>query len=185
MPWDDENVTEEIFEYDDNPYICPVCNSEDCVPAAYGVSGNDVLWIGEEPGDEEVVRGKPLVGSTGRLLESELKYLGLSLRSFRLCNLWLHPSNKNNDCLEYSVKKVLKEAKGKRLVVLVGSDTVKFFTGEKVSDWNGLLIESAMLDNPYIMAMVQPTTVWHGAIGEMRFALKRFAYYAKLEKINE
>lgn len=183
MPWDTmehEELESEVFDQ----YTCPICGSEDCVPPSYGVPGNDILWIGEEPGGEEIVRGKPFLGNTGRLLKSELQYLGLSLYGYRLCNLWIHPSNKNDDCFERSVKIVLNEAKGKRLVVLVGSDTVKFFTGQKVSEWNGLLVESPMLNNPYILAMVQPTTVWHGSIGEMKFALQRFKYYAELEKIN-
>ena len=183
MPWDDEDaVVEDVVESLDNPYLCPICNSEDCVPAYYGTADTDVLLVGEEPGREEIIHGKPFVGPTGKLLQAELKRYKLRLRSFRLCNLWIHPSNKNDDCFERSVKLVLKEAKGKRLVVLIGSDTVKYFTGEKVSKWNGLLVHSPLLNNPYVMAMVQPATAFRSSIGEMRFALERLAYYATLEE---
>lgn len=183
MPWNDEPLEEQkIFE--NNPYICPVCGSDDCVPPYYGTN-SDVLLIGEFPGEDEVVRGKPLVGPTGRLLESELRYLGLSLRSYRLCNLWQHPPNKNDKCLEHGAKVVLEEAKEKKLVVLIGSDTVKFFTGESVSEWNGLLVESAMLDNPYIMAMIQPASAFRSSLGEVRFGLKQFKYYVERIKQDE
>ena len=180
MPWTKEETknTDEIIV---DLYHCPVCNSEDCVPPNYEQS--DVLWIGEAPGEDEIKRGKPFVGPTGRLVQSELRYLGIPMYTFRMCNLWLHPppkdkkSDQYRECFEYSLKIVMNEAKDKKLVVLVGADTVKFFTGLKVSEWNGLLVKSTLLSNPYILAIVQPAEAFHGSCGEMRFGLKRFAHY--------
>jgi len=185
MPWTKEETitTDEIIV---DLYHCPICGSDDCVPPSYEQS--DVLWIGESPGEEEVKRGKPFVGPTGRLVQAELSYLGLPMYTFRMCNLWIHPPPNNkkseyyNDCFEYSVKIVMNEAKDKKLVVLVGAETVKFFTGLKVSDWNGLLVKSNLLSNPYILALVHPATAFKGSCGEMRFGLQRFAHY--MEEIN-
>lgn len=188
MPWNDVELEEpQIFE--DNPYLCPVCGSEDCVPPYFGTPDTPVLLVGEFPGEDEVIRGKPLVGPTGKLLEAEMKHLGLYLRSYRICNLWQHPPQKNKKdpnyekCLEHGAKIVLKEAKNKKLVVLIGSDTVKFFTGEGVSDWNGLLVNSVMLNNPYVLAMIQPASAFRSSLGEVRFGLERLKYY--IEKIKE
>jgi uracil-DNA glycosylase family 4 len=180
MPWEDSDTQQVIAE---NPFICPVCGSEDCVPPS-GDANSDVLFIGEFPGSEEIAHGKPFVGPTGRLLKEELRKLGLSLFGFRLCNLWQHEpikatkkDTKGKSCFEHGVKVVLEEAKNKRIVVLVGSDTVKYFANEHVSEWNGLLVQSDLLKNKYVLAMVQPATAFRSSIGEVRFALKRFKYY--------
>lgn len=189
MPWDtgigweDDSCgeTKEIIE--SNPFYCPHCGSDECVPPSGNVH-SDVLFIGEFPGEEELQSGKPFVGKTGRLLKEELRKIGLSLHNYRLCNLWQHePNKKNKECFERGVKICLEEAKGKRMVVLIGSDTVKYFTGKKVSEWNGLLIDSSVyLSNPYVMVMVQPATAYHGGVGETRFALQQFKKY--LEEQN-
>lgn len=187
MPWEKQ---EEIIATESeilDAFTCPICKNPDCVPPAYNPL-SEVLWIGEQPGRDEINYGKPFVGPTGKLLKGELAYLGYSLYTFRMCNLWLHPAPKNkkaehyNECFEHSVKIVLEEAKNRKFIVLVGSESVKFFTGQKVSEWNGLLVKSALLSNPYIMAMVQPATAFRKGCGEMRFALQRFAYY--MEMIN-
>lgn len=184
MPWDtvDEAEAKQITE--DNPYYCPVCHADDCVPPS-GDIYSDVLFIGDSPGDEEIAHGKPFVGPTGRLLKEELRKIELPLSNFRLCNMWQHLPRKitkkdesGKGCFDYGIKVVLKEALDKRLIVLVGSDTVKFFTGENVSEWNGLLVRSVILGKQAkIMAMVQPATAFHGGVGEIRFALRRFKHF--------
>jgi len=183
MSWeDDEEETKKILE--ENPFLCPICQSDNCVPPSGNIH-SDVLFIGEFPGEEELLAGKPFVGPTGRVLEAELRRLSsVSVRNFRLCNIWQHLPNKNKDCFERGIKICLQEAKDKRLVVLVGADTVKYFAGLKVSEWNGLLVQSAYLTNPYVLAMVQPAVAFHGGVGEVRFALQRFIYYLELEEQN-
>lgn len=160
-------------------YTCPICKSTDCVPAG-GKQHSKILLIGEFPGEDEVKSGKPFSGATGSVLRTELGKLGADLSQFRITNLWLHKPNHNEDCLKYSVEQVIKEAKNKEAILLIGSDTAKFFCGVKVSQWNGLEVKSNYLSAPIIMCCVQPATVFHGTIGELRFALKRFS-----ERIND
>ena len=94
-------------------------------------------------------------------------------------NLWRHPANDNLKCFEVGVKQCLEEAKNKRLIVLISSETVKYFTNKKVSEWNGLLVQSPMLNCEKILAMVQPATVFHQNIGEVKFSMQRLIYYLK------
>lgn len=155
-------------------YTCPICKNKDCVPAG-GKESSKILLIGEFPGEDEIVTGKPFSGATGGVLRTELAKLGVDLSRLRLSNLWLHLPNKNEDCLNYSIQQVIKEAKGKEAILLIGSDTVKYFTGKKVSQVNGLEVKSDYLSAPLIMALIQPATVFHGCVGELRFGLKRFA----------
>jgi uracil-DNA glycosylase family 4 len=154
-------------------YTCPICKSNDCVPAG-GNEKSKVLLIGEFPGTDEVRTGRPFTGATGGVLRTELAKLGIDLYGFRIANMWLHIPNHNEDCLNYSIQKVIKEAKGKQAILLIGSDTVKYFADKKVSKVNGLEITSPYLSAPIIMALVQPATVFHGCTGELQFGLKRF-----------
>lgn len=160
-------------------YTCPICKSTDCVPAG-GKQNSKILLIGEFPGEDEVKSGKPFSGATGNVLRMELAKLGVDLSRMRITNLWLHIPNHNEDCLKYSVEQVIKEAKGKEAILLIGSDAVKYFTSKKVSQVNGLEVKSDYLSAPIIYACIQPAIVFHNVIGELRFALKRFS-----ERIEE
>jgi len=160
-------------------YDCPVCKREDCVPAA-GLRDSPILLVAEFPGTEEIKYGKPLCGATGGVLKAELAYLGIDIKRLRVCNLWLHPPSKDKaldeKCLSYSAGKVIEEAKGRKAILLIGSDTVKYFTGMSVSKVSGLHVSSAYLSAPIIMAMPNPAEVFHGAgIGEVRLSIQKFA----------
>ena len=160
-------------------YDCPICKREDCVPTA-GLRDSPILLIGEKPGDDEVKYGKPFCGASGGVLKAELAYFGVDIKRLRICNLWLHEPSKDKaldeKCLAYSAGKVVEEAKGKKVILLIGSDAVKYFTGYSVSKVAGLHVTSSYLSAPVIMAMPNPAEVFHkGGIGEVRLSLQKFA----------
>ena len=106
------------------------------------------------------------------------------MKKLRITNLWLHAENKNKDCLEYGAKKVIEEAINKRVILLIGSDTVKYFCNESVEEWNGLIVPCNYFAGSKIMACIQPATVFHKeGVGELRFALSRFAELLREEKL--
>jgi len=51
-----------------NPFICPVCGNDNCVPPA-GNKDSKVAIIAEFPGHEETIKGRPMVGNMGDLLK--------------------------------------------------------------------------------------------------------------------
>jgi len=166
----------------DTIFECPICKADNCVPAR-GNKNSPVLIIGEFPGKEETKVGKPLVGPTGRLLASELlKCGGIDIKTFRLCNLWLHEPNGNKECFQYGINKVLEDCKDKKVILLLGSETVKFFCDVNVSDVSGLEVVSQYLSAPLVMASVNPAIAFKaGGIGEVRLSLQKFA--RRLEEI--
>lgn len=178
MPWDTETTSDTV-----DPFICSICKSDECVPPS-GDEDSLVLLIEEFPGSEEIIKGRPFIGRTGTIIRNELIRAGYQLSAFRIMNLWRHPPNKNEQCFELGVKECLKEAKNKKLVVLIGSETVKYFTGKNVSEWNGLLVTSPMLSCDKILAVVQPATVFHSSVGEMKYSMQRLVHYLK-EAENE
>lgn|SRR5574341_134184 len=157
---------------------CPSCGNVVCMPS--GHSG-DLLIIGEFPSDEEMLQGRPFASnrnfiSAGKILRKELELVGMSLSDHRVTNIWLHKPNNEDNCFQAGYNHVLSEAKGKKAILLVGSDTVSIFTSYKVSDVSGLQVNSPVLSAPLIMAMINPASAMvmgHG-IGEVRFAIKKW-----------
>jgi len=161
---------------------CPSCGERICPPSG---KSSDLLIIGEFPGREEMIQGRPFASnpnfmSAGKIFRKELERLGVSLQQFRVVNLWLHEPTKNENCFKAGYENVLDEAKGKKAILLVGSDTVETFTGYKVSDVSGLQVDSNVLSAPIIYAMVNPALASHRALGEVRFGIEKFV--KRLEK---
>lgn len=156
---------------------CPICGHNLVIPT--GPRDAKVLLIGERPGWEEIAASKPFVGATGDILRSELGRLEVDLWMLRLTNLWLHapPSDEEQyeKCLQFCLQQALVEIKGKKAILLIGSDTVSLFCDEKVSDVCGLVVKSNYIDRKVlVMACVNPAIAFHRAPGEMRLALKKF-----------
>lgn len=158
-------------------FTCSGCGRKDLV-LARGNRSSPIMIIGEFPGDDEIQQGKPFVGGAGRVLKSELGKQGFSLHSALITNLWLHPKNDNEDCFNNGLERLLKQAKGKELVLLLGSDTVEFFTDYSVMQVAGLIV-----DSPYfsckVMACPNPAQAFYGTIGELRLSLQKFIQEAK------
>ena len=165
----------------DEIYTCPVCGNTKCVPP-HNPNKSEVLIVGEFPGKEEEVQGVPLVGRTGTILRQQLARLGYDLSQFCVCNLWQHEPNKNIDCLEQGKKVVIKEAKKKKLILLVGSDVAKMFLTKNVSELNGMIVNDYLkfdFSAPVVMACYNPAIVFHSVAGEVILALKNFTKEVK------
>lgn len=165
-------------------YTCPICGIEDCVPP-HNPSKSKVLIVAEHPGKTEKQRGIPMVGRTGGILRTELAYMGWDLSGFGTCNLWQHEPNKNEKCLKHGRKVVIKEAKKKKVVLLVGSDVAKMFLTKTVSEVNGLNVKEFLkfpFSAPVVMAMMNPAVVFHNVHGEIKLALQKFI--DEVEKIK-
>jgi hypothetical protein len=89
----------------------------------------------------------------------------------------LHEPNDDAGCLVVGGQHAIREAKGRKAILLVGSDTVKYFTQHSVMDVCGLRVKSNFISAPIIMACVNPAMVFKpgGCIGEMKLALQKFS----------
>lgn len=154
---------------------CPVCHTTEMVyPSGY--SKSPILIVGDAPGKEELKLGRPFIGNTGTILRNELGHLGVDYNRMRITNLWLHPDNGNEKCLQYGIEQVIKEAKDRKLILLIGAGTVKQLCNVGVEEYNGLVVPCPYL-SATVMVSVQPAIVFqeNGMIGEMKFAMKNFA----------
>lgn len=157
---------------------CPSCAEKVCPPYR---KSKDLLIIGEFPSSLEMRTGIPFSSNgkfgitAGHILRKELQNVSLEFSMFTVMNLWMHEPNKNENCWQAGYNLVLEEAKGKKAVLLVGSDVVETFTNYKVSEVSGLQVDSSILSAPLIMCSVNPALSMHRAVGEVRFAITKWA----------
>jgi hypothetical protein len=100
----------------------------------------------------------------------------------RVTNVSLHQFPEES-CYTFGLEQVIKEAKGRRAILLLGSECSRIFLKKNVTDISGLKMKSEYLDAPLVMATVNPALLISGVVGEFRLALQRFAAaYGKLKK---
>lgn len=162
------------MSWDDEFFACSVCGSTKCVDPC-GPEKSSYIIIGSYPGEDEVKGGIPFSGKTGVVLKSELRKVGLDFASFRVTNLWKHLPNANPKCMQEGAEAAIAEAKGRQVVLLIGAEAVKFFCNLSVEGYNGLPVKSNYLSAPLIVACVQPTTVYHGGLGEIRLTIQKLS----------
>jgi uracil-DNA glycosylase len=166
-------------------HLCPVDALE--VVGCRGRSDSDILVILSHPDWADVIKGVPFAldeseryakTTSGSVMQRECIRAGIDLNMLRCCVLWPHKDMDDERCMQENLNTVvLKEARNKRAILLVGAQAVKFFTGYNVDDVNGLQVSSPMLSAPIIYPLVNPSSVLiKGAgVGEIRFGLEQFA----------
>lgn len=170
--------------------LCPVCakNAVGCS----GESNSSILIVLSHPDWADVMYGYPFAvdkrtnkTTSGFVMRTECFKQGFDLNSARCCCLWLHDDMTNEQCFEVGKDMVLEEAKGRKAILLVGAQAVRYFTGYSVEDVNGLSVTSGLLSCPIIYPLVSPASVLiKGAgVGEIRFGLTEFTNRLREEHI--
>ena len=159
---------------------CPICKKKLVLPT--GFEEFPILLIGNAPDDNGITAGQPFYGQTTKILFAELGRYGIDLRSCRKTNYWMH--RKDSKCKKFMEQQLTKEAKGKKAILLMGAEPVKFFTAGQygVKELTSLRIEpETAFTALVIMASVNPSETHRGGIGELRLAIKRFSDALKEE----
>ena len=116
------------------------CSLKDVATNLVLYDGNynaNIMFIGEAPGANEDINGKPFVGEAGKLLDKMLSFINLSRNNIYITNMvfWRPPGNRTPNekeisvCLPYT-KKHIKIIKPK-LLVFVGSIAAKNLLNSK------------------------------------------------------
>jgi uracil-DNA glycosylase family protein len=140
-----------------------------------------VLFIGEQPGTEEVLTGNPFVGPAGRLLEDALAEAGIDRSQTYVTNVVKHfkwePRGKRRihkkpNSQEISACRPWLEAEiavvKPKVIVALGATAAQTLLGPKfrVTKQRGEFIESTLA--PYIMATVHPSSILRAPDDETR-----------------
>src|SRR5947207_15964144 len=137
-----------------------------------GARRAEVVFVGEQPGNEEDLTGKPFVGPAGRLLDDALAEAGIDRSQTYVTNVVKHfkwePRGKRRihkkpNAQEISACRPWLEAELKvikpKVIVALGATAAQALLGPKfrVTKQRGEFIESTLA--PYVMATVHPSSI--------------------------
>lgn len=149
---------------------CPHC--DDWLVNPSGPENAEILLVGEFPGVEEVKQGNCFVGATGDILKMELGRVGIQLAACRSTNLWQHARNDVCD-VSWHLDQMYKEFKGRKYILLMGSELTQTIFGKGVFDLSGLRVKVKGTD-AVVFVSPNPALVMHAPVGEFRLAVKNF-----------
>lgn len=179
--------------------ICPSCGKGAISPK---LSSKPYLIVKQDVTQQEldtvsvfVQKGKNKWGyehnTTAYYLNKELGSFGLQLSQFTLTALYIHqlPKSKKTKedkevlqgCIDFSISEVVKLAQGKKIVLLMGSEVSKIFTGYNASETYGLVGKSELLPEvPVVITAPNPDKLMNSPIGELRISLKSLSEQIKI-----
>ena len=123
---------------------CPLHRSARQAVPGEGSADAGILFLGEAPGYNEDVQGRPFVGAAGQLLDQLLAGIGLDRGKVFITNVVRHRPPENRDPLPEEVaachvwfERHLAALKPKVVVTLGRHAMYKFFPGESISRVHG------------------------------------------------
>ncbi|HKP37734.1 MAG TPA: UdgX family uracil-DNA binding protein [Pyrinomonadaceae bacterium] len=151
-----------------------------------GARRAEILFVGEQPGNEEDLTGKPFVGPAGRLLDDALEEAGIDRSQAYVTNIVKHfkwePRGKRRihkkpNAGEVTACRPWLEAEinlvKPKIIVCLGATAAQALLGSKfkVSKQRGQFIASTLA--PYIMATVHPSSILRAPDDQTRHVEKR------------
>ena len=142
-----------------------------------------VMFIGEQPGNEEDLAGEPFVGPAGRLLDKALEEAGIDRNLAYVTNVVKHfkwePRGKRRIHAKPNAIEIAAcspwlnaeiEVVRPRVIVCLGATAAQALLGKsfRVTQRRGEFVESPLA--PYVMATVHPSSILRAPDSESRRA---------------
>jgi uracil-DNA glycosylase len=152
-----------------------------------GPDDAEIVFVGEQPGDEEDKEGEPFVGPSGRLLDQSLDEVGLDRERIYVTNAVKHfkwqPRGKRRihqkpNAAEQAACRPWLDAElavlEPKALVLLGATAAQSLLGKsfRVTQQRGQLLESDLA--PLVMATVHPSSVLRAPSAEREAARRAF-----------
>lgn len=138
----------------------------------------DLMIIGEAPGREEDVQGKPLIGPSGQLLDKMMAAIGLNEENFYITNVvnWRLPNNRNPKTEEIELCRPFLERHiqlaNPKVLLLIGGVSMTAITG-----LTGIMQNHGQWQDVDIGGEVRPVLpIYHPAFLLRQPALKKDAW---------
>lgn len=163
---------------------CKACDLwEKGTQTVFGEGGRraTVMFVGEQPGNEEDLSGKPFVGPAGRLLDNALEEAGIDRRQTYVTNVVKHfkwePRGKRRihkkpNAVQIAACRPWLEAElsvvKPNVIVALGATAAQSLIGPqfRVTKQRGEFLESTLA--PYVMATVHPSSILRAPDDETR-----------------
>jgi uracil-DNA glycosylase len=151
---------------------CPLHETGTQTVFGEGTSKADVLFVGEQPGDQEDLQGKPFVGPAGKLLDKALEDAGIDRSQVYVTNVVKHFKwqargkrriHQKPNWSEIAACRPWLEAEldviEPRVLVCLGATAAQALLGRdfRVSRQRGELVESGLAEN--VIATVHPSSI--------------------------
>jgi len=176
---------------------CPLWKNATQTVFGEGGSRSQIMFVGEQPGNDEDLSGKPFVGPAGRLLDTSLAEAGIDRKKVYVTNVVKHfkwePRGKRRIHKKPSVSEIAAcrpwldaEIASIRPIVVVclGATAAQALLGKtfRVTAQRGEFIESSLA--PYVMATVHPSSILRAPDEESRHSEKQ-KFIADLKQIKK
>jgi len=151
-----------------------------------GTRQAEVLFVGEQPGNDEDLEGEPFVGPAGKLLDKALEEAGIDRQKAYVTNVVKHfkwePRGKRRIHKKPNAKEITAcrpwleaeiEIVKPKVIVCLGATAAQALLGSKfrVSKDRGKFIEADLA--PYIIATIHPSAILRAPDDETRHEQKR------------
>jgi uracil-DNA glycosylase family protein len=151
---------------------CPLHETGTQTVFGEGTSKADVVFVGEQPGDQEDLQGKPFVGPAGKLLDKALEDAGIDRSQVYVTNVVKHFKwqargkrriHQKPNWSEIAACRPWLEAEFEviepRVLVCLGATAAQALLGRdfRVSKQRGELVESDLAEN--VIATVHPSSI--------------------------
>jgi DNA polymerase len=151
-----------------------------------GTRNAEVLFVGEQPGNDEDLQGEPFVGPAGKLLDKALEEAGIDRQKAYVTNVVKHfkwePRGKRRIHKKPNAKEIAAcrpwleaeiEIVKPKVIVCLGATAAQALLGSKfrVSKNRGKFIESDLA--PFIIATVHPSAILRAPDDETRHEQQR------------
>jgi len=145
---------------------CPLHRSARQAVPGEGSAESGIFFLGEAPGYNEDVQGRPFVGAAGQLLDELLEGIGLERSKVFITNVVRHRPPENRDPLPDEVtacdvwlNRHLEILRPRVIVTLGRHAMYKFFAGESISRIHGKVRRTA--EGLAIFPMYHPAAALH------------------------
>ena len=116
---------------------CKLCNNRNNIVVGSGNPNAEIMFIGEGPGADEDIQGKPFVGKAGKLMDMALQGLDINREDLYIANIvkCRPPANRNPEqdeteaCLDYLRNQVMIIKP--KIIVLLGNVALKNILGKE------------------------------------------------------
>ena len=147
---------------------CPLHRSARQAVPGEGSGASGIFFLGEAPGYNEDVQGRPFVGAAGQLLDELLQGIGLDRSKVFITNVVRHRPPENRDPLPDEVAACdiwLRrhfEILTPRVIVTLGRHAMyKFFPNDSISRVHGTIRRTAGIVPLVIFPMYHPAAALH------------------------
>jgi DNA polymerase len=160
-----------------------------------GAPNAKIMFVGEQPGDQEDLEGRPFVGPAGKLLDRALDDAGIDRKKVYVTNAVKHFSweprgkrriHKKPNAVEIAACRPWLDAEiaalRPKIIVLLGATAAQSLLGRefRVTQHRGEFLKSELAS--YVMATVHPSSILRAPDEQARHdAMKQFI--ADLKKI--